>query len=258
LCDDHDGRRIVRGVVVARRDGSAESRLPAFVTIGADGCRSALARALGLIRYPASPRRWAFGVYARDVEGMSDVGEMHVRPGSYLGVAPVGGGLSNVCVVTGPRPEGPAAVDVVWRAIRRDPRLDRRFARASIVGRVRVLGPLAADVATPGAPGLLLAGDAAGFVDPMTGDGLHFALRGGLLAARHALAALETTDLDAAVRHLAADRHRAFRPKLRFNRLIRRIVASPAAIETLTLSARIAPGWVSRAVRYAGDSAVRA
>ena len=31
--------------------------------------------------------------------------------------------------------------------------------------------------------GLLLAGDAAGFIDPMTGDGLRFAVRGGVLAA---------------------------------------------------------------------------
>ena len=42
-----------------------------------------------------------------------------------------------------------------------------------------------------GVPGLLLAGDAAGFVDPMTGDGLRFAVRGAELAADAALAALE-------------------------------------------------------------------
>ena len=32
-------------------------------------------------------------------------------------------------------------------------------------------------------PGLLLAGDAAGFIDPMTGDGLRFAFAGARLAA---------------------------------------------------------------------------
>jgi hypothetical protein len=35
--------------------------------------------------------------------------------------------------------------------------------------------------------GLLVAGDAAGFVDPMTGDGLRFAVRGGELVADAAL-----------------------------------------------------------------------
>ena len=42
-----------------------------------------------------------------------------------------------------------------------------------------------------GCPGLLLAGDAAGFIDPMTGDGLRFALRGGELAAEAALRELQ-------------------------------------------------------------------
>ena len=50
-----------------------------------------------------------------------------------------------------------------------------------------VLGPLAVNARAAGCPGLLLAGDAAGFVDPMTGDGLRFALRGGELAAQAAL-----------------------------------------------------------------------
>ena len=40
--------------------------------------------------------------------------------------------------------------------------------------------------------GLLVAGDAAGFIDPMTGDGLLFAVRGGELAAEAALEAVAT------------------------------------------------------------------
>jgi len=40
-------------------------------------------------------------------------------------------------------------------------------------------------------PGLLLAGDAAGFIDPITGDGLRFAVCGAELAATVALRALE-------------------------------------------------------------------
>ena len=64
-----------------------------------------------------------------------------------------------------------------------DAQLAPRFERARRVGPVTILGPLAVDAAAAGVPGLLLAGDAAGFVDPMTGDGLRFALRGAELAA---------------------------------------------------------------------------
>ena len=88
-------------------------------------------------------------------------------------------------------------------AARGRPRGDRRriprFGRASTGARfetpVRVLGPLAVEARAAGTTGLLLAGDAAGFVDPMTGDGLHLAMRGAVLAAREALSSLETGGL---------------------------------------------------------------
>ena len=41
---------------------------------------------------------------------------------------------------------------------------------------LQCLGPLAVESSAAGVPGLLLAGDSAGFIDPMTGDGLRFLL----------------------------------------------------------------------------------
>ena len=119
---------------------------------------------------------------------------MHIRRGAYIGVAPLPGGLTNVSVVLDGR--GPARPDatrraeqqtIVRRAVSADAVLRDRFAVATQVSPVTVLGPLAVNARAAGCPGLLLAGDAAGFVDPMTGDGLRFALRGGELAAHAAL-----------------------------------------------------------------------
>ena len=76
-------------------------------------------------------------------------------------------------------------------------------------------------------PGLLLAGDAAGFVDPMTGDGLRFALRGGELAAHAALDELASGR--PAFARLAALRRREFSTKWRINRALRVMVGSPRA-----------------------------
>ena len=55
---------------------------------------------LGLVRHPAAPRRWAIGAYFEGVAGMTALGEMHIRRGRYIGVAPLPGGLTNVCLVT--------------------------------------------------------------------------------------------------------------------------------------------------------------
>ena len=239
-----------------RRGSTGQSiRMPATMTIAADGRHSAVARALGLASHPLRPRRWAFGVYATGIEALTDLGEMHVRPRYYLGIAPLSRGVSNVCVVTGPRPEGRSPIEIVRKVIAAEPALAQRFARVQFVSQVRVLGPLAVNARAPGVDGLLLAGDAAGFVDPMTGDGLSLAMRSAELAAAEAFRTLETGDFAGAVMRLAATRHQAFGSKLRFNRLVRRLVDSPAALEIAGLGATIAPGLVERAVRYAGDAA---
>ena len=181
-----DGR--VAGVRLGT--GTAAVTHPARMVIAADGRRSTLAIGRGLSRQPQRPRRWAVGSYFTDVDGLTTLGEMHVRRGHYIGVAPVPGGLTNACLVvphTGGESPLAAPAEMLERYLRDDPELSPRFARARAVAAPSVLGPMAVDAQAAGEPGLLLAGDAAGFIDPMTGDGLHFALAGAELAAAVAL-----------------------------------------------------------------------
>ena len=77
LCADGGAR--VAGVCVGQEGRS----MPARLVIAADGRRSRLASALGLTRPAAAPRRWAFGAYFTDVDGVTARGEMHVRPDGY-------------------------------------------------------------------------------------------------------------------------------------------------------------------------------
>jgi flavin-dependent dehydrogenase len=116
------------------------------------------------------------------------------------------------------------------------------------------LGPLALDARTCGLPGLVLAGDAAGFIDPMTGDGLRFAIRGGMLAAEALLRAFDEPSLPAHV-WLAAQRRREFAWKQRFNRIIRQASGSSAGVTVGEFGARLAPSVLRRLVRVAGDVA---
>ena len=256
LVDSIGGRPVVRGLIMDRRGQSGPAlRVPALLTLAADGRRSVLARSVGLTAHPARPRRWAFGTYVEDVAGNSDLGEMHIRPSGYLGIAPITDSVSNVCVVTGPGPAGPTPLDVIRRAVAADVTLTERFANARYASRVSVLGPLAVDARGAGVDGLLLAGDAAGFVDPMTGDGLHLAMRGAWLAADEALRVLAKGDLTGAASRLAEARREDLGAKLRFNRVIRRLVDSPVALRVAGWGADLAPGVLGRLVRYAGDAA---
>lgn len=249
-------RRVVTGLVLGRSGMAEDRRISARLTIAADGRRSRVARHLGLVASPRrTPRRWAYGAYAGGVDGMRDLGEMHIRAGWYLGLAPMPDGHTNVCVVTTPRAGTPAPMDVIRQAIRRDPAIAARCTRAEWSGEVRVLGPLASDVTALGVPGLFLAGDASGFVDPMTGDGLHIAMRSALLASEHALGALATGNVHQALVDFTAAHRRRLGAKLRFNRAMRQLVETPAAVDAAGFGARFLPGLVRRAIRYAGDVA---
>jgi len=255
LVEERGSRRRVTGVC-AGVDGR-EVSLAAPVVVAADGRRSTLAFGLGLARHPRRPRRWAIGAYFEKFVPASETcfGEMHVRRGRYIGVAPVPGGLTNVCLV---QPSGPADPDLadpealLLRVLARDPWLRDRAAGARMVTAPVVLGPLAVDAAPRAIDGLLVAGDAAGFVDPMTGDGLRFAVRGAELAADAALAALKH-GWSGIHQQLGAARRREFAGKWRFNRALRALVASPRAIEAAAFGARLAPAVMRAVIARAGD-----
>ena len=264
-----DGRRstIAFGLGLARhparpRRWAIGAYFENFVPIGVRP-RAPISGASGV--RPPTTTDWAGGVRPRTTTNGGDgaraviatLGEMHVRRNCYIGVARVPGGLTNVCLV---KPSGPADADLrdatalLTRALAADPLLRDRAADARLAGPPVVLGPLAVDVASPSLDGLILAGDAAGFIDPMTGDGLRFAVRGGELAATTALYALEHGWEGAHRRHAAA-RRREFAGKWRFNRALRALVTSPRAIAAATVGGRLAPRVFERIVTHAGDCA---
>ncbi|BCS32890.1 oxidoreductase [Luteitalea sp. TBR-22] len=245
----HDGR--VDGVVT-RDAAGRRSTIGARWTVAADGRRSPLGLALGLVSHPRTPRRWAVGTYAEGVEGLGRRGEMHVRDGYYIGVAPAEGGLANLCLVTADRTGMGDPGARLWSLVRHDPVLRERCRAARQVAPAVTLGPLAVDASGVGVPGLLLAGDAAGFVDPMTGDGLHLALRGGALAAEAILSAGASVDARV-LGQLAAARREAFGAKLRFNRALRALVGSPMGVRLGALGASLAPAVLRLVIATAGD-----
>jgi len=80
-------------VVGVRLAGASSGELRAPVVIAADGRGSRVAARVKLAAYAPAPRRWAFGAYFSQVTRRSQRGEMHIRRGAYIGVAPLPGGL---------------------------------------------------------------------------------------------------------------------------------------------------------------------
>ena len=255
--------RDTRGAVCGARVRGAEGEerdIRARLVIGADGLRSTIARRIGVARHALGPRRLAFIGHYREVEGMTDYGEIHVDREGYAGFADVGHGLTNVAVVV-PRASvrgnvagNPSAFLERWIAAR--PHLAPRMASAKRATTVRVTGPFAVHASRAWGPGVALVGDAADFFDPFTGEGIYAALRGGELLAPYALESLAADrprDADAALREYDRARRRAFRCKWAIERLVALAVGAPALLDRAASTLEASPAMANLFVGVAGD-----
>ena len=174
-----DGDRVV-GVVV-RDAGGERHTLPTRFVVGADGVGSLVARKLKLAVATPGTKRFAVGGHYR---GFGDLGshvEMYVGAGAYFAINPLPGDRSNVMVVVRDRALGAWSADVDAGMRGKAAALGRghrSFSGATRIGPRVGVGPLAFDVSAVAAHGCILVGDAAGFLNPFTGQGVYLALRG--------------------------------------------------------------------------------
>ena len=220
-----DGGRVV-GVRGVGPDGAAfEARSP--LVVGADGRQSLVARRLGLVRAHAL-RRMALLTYVGGIGDFGDSGEIYVDPPDYAILNPVAPGTVSLSLVVPLEHAAPFSGKLEAFFHARLKQLDHLWPRISAMrplGPVMALGPLAYRVAPPCHAGVLLVGDAAGFYDPFTGEGIYTALRSAELAAEVTHSALARGDFSRAV--LASywrARREAFRDKERVTRLLQVVI----------------------------------
>ena len=256
------GARVIEGVNVRRilRDrggirgavgveGGAEQEFRAQVTVGADGTRSLPAREMGVVRPVPRLQRLALVThYCTDKASPEGAVTMHLpRDGSdaCCGVGAACGplGTRNVNIVV-PMAEAPRM------AGRRQEYFEERL-RVSFPGVwewVRDAAP-AGPLLSVGCfghwttratdDGAVLVGDAATFINPFTGEGVFFALRGAQLAAQTIGDALARGDVSRhALGGYDAGRRRELLPRYRLCDAVQRIVHSPALL-----------GWASGRLR---------
>jgi len=218
---------LVRGVKAESADG-APVEVRSRLVVGADGRASVVAHALGLVR-PHRLQRLALIQHVSGIEGLGDRGEIYVDPPDYSILNPVAPGIVNLSLVVPLAHAKPfsARLETFMEARLRQLRhVPARLAGMKAEGPVMAMGPLAYRVGEPRVGGVLLAGDAAGFYDPFTGEGLYSALRSAELLAEVAHPALSTGDVSAgALAPYARAKRAAFADKARVTRALQFIIA---------------------------------
>jgi menaquinone-9 beta-reductase len=259
---DRSGAEVRQGVLVTDllREGgrvagvrTREGTIRARLVVGADGLRSVVVRRLGLLRRAPRLRKIALAAHVRGVAGLGGRGAMFLLPHGCVGVADVGDGLANVVVVAHGAEASRVAGD-------REGYFDGALRRVGIleaarrVDAVLATGPFDWPVRRAIADGALLVGDAAGYYDPFTGQGVFRALHGAGIAAAAADRALRADDLSAAaLARYERARRRAFGPGERVQRVIEQVVGRPRVFDAVASLLARRPAVADALVAVTGD-----
>jgi flavin-dependent dehydrogenase len=180
---------------VTQRDGVVEAAgLRARYLVAADGLHSSIRRACGLDPPRAREPRFGLRRHYR-LAPWSDLVEVHWAAGSEAYVTPVADDLVGVAILGG------AHGDFASR-LAAFPELRSRLAGAAPASEIRGAGPLRQDVRRRSAGNVLLVGDASGYLDALTGEGIGVALAQAAVLAR-CLASGRPGDYDRAWRRVS-------------------------------------------------------
>lgn len=228
-------------------------RRSARLVVAADGSNSGLRRKLGLER-TATPRRVGIRAHfqrARGAPPLSDI-EIFIRPGYELYVTPLPNGEVLVAALAYQEVANHDLRNAfaAWRGA--EPLLCQWLAGATQTSELMGRAPLVSATRGKQPTGLILLGDAAASVDPITAGGLSLALQSAELLAQHAGEILAGSRL--ALRRFERARTRAVQVHRVLGTSVLALAARPRLLELARRSFRACPSAMQSLVALAGNA----
>ncbi|HYK65259.1 MAG TPA: NAD(P)/FAD-dependent oxidoreductase [Patescibacteria group bacterium] len=211
--------------------------------VAADGLHSSLRKASGLDVAPTKRRRFALRQHYR-IRPWSEFVEVYVDDKGEAVVTPVSEESVSINFVW---EDGVVDQPKIATLARRFPALLARLGGARTISTVRGAGPMARAAKRRNGDRMVLVGDAAGFVDSISGDGLSIAFNSALILGRHLPEILRRGATRESMQSYERDARRIYRgywfvtrglltiarhPRAR-RTIIRSLMRHPRAFETL-------------------------
>jgi flavin-dependent dehydrogenase len=168
--------------------------------------------------------------------GLGDRVEIHLFPGGYVGLLGLGENLINLCLAVDKDrlPDDKPFTRLLESRLPLNPHLKTILNRSEPAGELRSTYPVYFSPRRSYGDNVLLAGDAARVNEPVSGEGIYFALKSGLLAAESIDAAFRAGDFSATrLRPYETACRSEFRLRRGVNALIRALIYRPALASPL-------------------------
>jgi len=225
--------------VIGHDETKTEININAKIVVDAGGRNSVSLRRLKLRQDSSGQGKIALAAHWEGAKLPRNYCYMHISQPGYTGIAPVGDNRANVVLVLEKACLTGEKVDNLFRRIVLKNKLRREILGAGKPAeRARVIDSLAYSVKTPQCGGLLLVGDATGFIDPFTGEGIYLSLRSSQLASGVIKSAFDRSDFSKD-RLEVYDwiRKKEFKKKIILSKILQRLIYSPSlcvrVVETL-------------------------
>lgn len=176
-CEVLSVERAAAESVVQTRSGRVSARL----VVAADGLHSPLRRDAGLEAAPSAHRRFGLRQHYQ-IRPWTDLVEVYVDSNGEAVVTPVSAESVNVNFTW---EHGSTAQPTITSLASRFPKLQERLRDASPTTSVEGAGPMGRAATRRTLERLVLMGDAAGFVDSISGEGLSIAFNSALMLGKH-------------------------------------------------------------------------
>jgi len=214
---------------VEGRDASRTSfEFRSRVVVDAGGRNGISLRRFDLKRTHAGSGKIALAAHWAVSKPLPDYCAMHISPPGYTGIAPTGKRQVNVVLVVDKNClQGKDLQDFYVQTVMKNPLRRSLLDGAEVEEKVRSVDSLAFSVRPPKVGGLMLVGDAAGFIDPFTGEGIYLSLRSAQIASGVLSAALQKGDFSrAALSAYEGLRKREFNKKFLLSKILQRLICN--------------------------------
>jgi menaquinone-9 beta-reductase len=229
--------------------------LKAPLVIDAGGRNALSLKNMGLKKESAGNIKIAMAAHWQGAQIADDYCYMHVSHPGYTGISSVGSDRANVVLVVNHKSMRGEKPDKFYLDAVMQNRHRRKILQdAECIESVRAIESLAFSVKPVTCGGLLLVGDAMGFIDPFTGEGIYLSLRSSEIAVEVADQAFKKSDWSNEVlKDYEVRRRQEFDKKFLLSRIIQKLIYSRFFCDRVVRALQRKPELAETLVGVIGD-----